>query len=481
MQIIHHMQTRFTYLLVMLFAAAFFSCTKSDTSNPSSGILAAYSFAKENNEIPLSSTATISGQKVTIFLPPGTDRRGLVASFSLTDSAAVTVNGIPQQSDVTANDFSEPLTYTISYPNGSSKTFTVTLITDIASIDENVSDFMSTYHVPGLSIAITKDERLVYVKSYGYADIEDNQLLKNTDRFRLASVSKQITSAAIMRLYDEGLLKPEDKVFGPDGILGNTYGTRAYSDTIKNITIDHLLHHTCGGWSNSSDVYPDPMFVHPKMSHAQLITWTLDNIPLVNNPGDHYDYSNFGYCLLGRIVEKITGKTYADAAKELVLQPCDIADMRIGGNTLAERAPNEVKYYGQQDEDPYDMNVMRMDSHGGWIATATDLAKFLLHMDGTGGIDILSPDALTKTMTGSTANPNYGCGWVLTQPNWWHNGSLPGTGTEQGIIKQDGHYNFVILTNTRSNTGDYGGDMDNIFWSSVKATTAWPTYDLLDQ
>src|SRR5262249_38438127 len=169
-----------------------------------------------------------------------------------------------------------------------------------------------------------------------------------------------------------------DTVFGANGILGTTYGSQPYGAHIAEITVDQLLHHTAGGWSNSSS---DPMFLYPNMTAAQLISWTLDNRPLDNVPGAAYAYSNFGYCVLGRVIEKVTGQLYEDAAKTLVLTPIGVTDMTIAGNTLADRLPAEVKYYGQSGEDPYSFNIRRMDSHGGWLATARDLANFLVHVD----------------------------------------------------------------------------------------------------
>src|SRR5664279_6347107 len=84
-------------------------------------------------------------------------------------------------------------------------------------------------------------------------------------------------------------------------------------------------------------------------------------------PGQHWAYSNFGYCVLGRVIEKVSGQPYKDYVQQAVLTPCGITDMQIAGNTLKQRAHNEAMYVGQFGENPYDMNVARMDSHGGWI------------------------------------------------------------------------------------------------------------------
>jgi CubicO group peptidase (beta-lactamase class C family) len=333
---------------------------------------------------------------------------------------------------------------------------------------------MTTYNVPALSIAITKGEKLVYLKAYGVSDQSKGTKAVVSDRYRIASLSKQFTSVAIMKLLDQGKIKLEDKVFGDGALLSKTYGTKAYGPHITDITVDELLHHTSGGWTNDVN---DPMFINLTMTAAQLITWTLDNRPLDNVPGTTYNYSNFGYCILGRVIEKITGQTYAEAINTLVLKPIGITDMTIGGNTLADKQAKEVTYYGQSGEDPYAMNVSRMDSHGGWIATAADLARFLVYIDKFPvRPDILTASSLNIMYTGSTAEPDYACGWSIAGKNYFHTGSLPGTSTEHGRL--DNGFNFVILTNTRSFKNNFGYDLDQIIWRALAKNPTWSADDL---
>jgi D-alanyl-D-alanine carboxypeptidase len=466
-------------LLLSVLTVLTFSCKKSGSGGGgTSAAITSFSFQQAANPIPVSSTAAISGTSVSIFLPAATNPNALIANFTLSDSAIVRVNGITQQSGVTPVNFSAPVTYTVTAQNGSVQSYTVTLITGIASIDQNVAFFMNQYNIPSLSIAITLNEKLVYAQAYGQADVENNKAATTQNLFRVAALSQQITSAAIMKLMDQGKINMSDKVFGPGAILGTTFGTKAYTAWITNITVGELLHHTCGGWANNDATYPDPMFTNPTLTAQQLISWTLDNIPLINPPGTSYGYSNFDYCILGRVIEKITGMTYAQAAQSLVLQPSGISDMLIAGNTLAQRVPAEVKYYGQSGEDPYGFNITRMDAHSGWIASATDMAKFLVHVDGQSPETILSPNALSVMTTGSTANPNYACGWLLDGSSWYHPGGLPGTGSDQTVSVAYGNFNFVILTNSRSLDPNFDHDMRNIFWAALPNTPNWPGYDL---
>jgi CubicO group peptidase (beta-lactamase class C family) len=237
---------------------------------------------------------------------------------------------------------------------------------------------------------------------------------------------------------------------------------------VNKITLHHLLTHTCGGWENSGT---DPMFSNPQMNHQELIAWTLRHQPLKNEPGTKYAYSNFGYCILGRVIEKITGEPYAEAVQRTVLAKCGVRDMRLGGNTYEDRASGEVVYYGQEGAgtNPYDMNVTRMDSHGGWIATPSDLVRFAIHVDGFKTTpNILGANTLKAMTTGTAANPNYACGWSVNRiPNWWHGGSLPGTLTI--MVRTASGLCWAAFTNTRAN----GLNLDEMMWKMVKAVPAW--------
>ena len=331
--------------------------------------------------------------------------------------------------------------------------------------------FMRKFDVPGLSVAISREGRIVYESPFGEANRQAGQRLTVSNLFRIASVTKPITSTAIFTLIERGKLGQHDRVFGPGGVLGTKFGKGAFKKWVEEITIDHLLTHTCGGWDNSND---DPMFENVGMDHAQLISWTLDTKPLKNVPGTHYAYSNFGYCVLGRVIEQVTGRPYREFVQEEILARCGVRDMRISGNTLNQRFPEEVFYYGQGGEDPYDMNVTRMDSHGGWLATPRDLVLFLTHVNGFKSTpNILRPETIKLMTTPGAVNSGYARGWAVNSaPNWWHNGSLPGTITI--MVRTASGFCWAALTNTRT-TGqpDMGLALDNMVWDMVHRVSAW--------
>jgi CubicO group peptidase (beta-lactamase class C family) len=329
--------------------------------------------------------------------------------------------------------------------------------------------FMQQYDVPGLSVAVGRAGVLVYEDAFGFADREKREAVSSMHLFRIASVSKPITSAAVFSLIEEGRIRLTDRIFGRDAITGNDYGrppSRFARPRVDDITVEHLLTHTSGGWSN---LHSDPMFMNPEMNHAQLIEWTLRSRPLDHLPGQQYAYSNFGYCVLGRVIEKVTGQPYAAYVRNSVLKRCGINDMTIAGNTLAQRRPEEVKYYG--GENPYGMNITRMDSNGGWIARPADLVQFLMHVSGFATpLNILEPQTIAIMTAPSTANAGYAKGWMVNKTgNWWHTGSLPGTTTI--AVRTHSGFCWSAFANTRHL--NITADLDKLVWDMVREVKSW--------
>ena len=313
-----------------------------------------------------------------------------------------------------------------------------------------VIPFMQQHAVPGLALSVARNGSVIQMRQFGYANLATREIVTPATRFRVASVSKPITSAAIFRLIEAGRLALTDRVFGTGGRLGTTFGTSPYGMWITSITIQHLLQHTAGGWQNDGT---DPMFRQPSLSANDLISWTLDNRPLATQPGTNWAYSNFGYCVLGRVIEAVTGQTYEAYVRSNILAQCGITDMRISGDTGAQRQWPEAFYQGINQENPYDMRVRRMDAHGGWIATATDLLQFGLRVDAFAAPpDILQPATITTMMTPSAVKPTYACGWgVNAAGTRQHNGLLPGTVSI--LLRNASQHEWAAVCNTGVVTG----------------------------
>jgi len=344
----------------------------------------------------------------------------------------------------------------------------------IDAIDRRLNGFRTSNGVPGLSVAISKDERLVFAKGYGVANKRTGQEVRPSHRFRIASISKPITSTAVFQLVEAGRLSLDDYVFGADGVLGTTYGTPGYGrldvDDPNRITVKHLLEHSAGWQVRGNPNRPDPMFRHPNKNTDELIRWVVGNWPLNDEPGTNYSYLNFGYCVLGRVIEEVTGQSYEAAVQDLVLSNCGIDRMTIGGNTRADRKSEEVVYYGGS---PYDDNIARMDAHGGWIATPIDLLRFVTRVDGFDRTaDVLERDSLRELSNPEGPNRGYGEGWMLAN-NWrGHNGLL--SGTRGWLVRRNDGVSYAVLTNGGCPLGRLRSTVDN----AINAVDDWPDYDL---
>ncbi|MEL6106807.1 MAG: serine hydrolase domain-containing protein [Planctomycetota bacterium] len=342
---------------------------------------------------------------------------------------------------------------------------------DREHIESTIRRFMTEFDVPGLSIAMSKDGRLVLARGFGFADKANETPMTANHRFRIASVSKPITSIAIHTLIQEGKLKYDDKVFGPDSLLGDDFGQPDPSSSLDEITLEHLLTHTVGSWGNRRN---DPMFLWPQLDHRELITWTIANQPLQVAPGSKYAYSNFGYCLAGRFIEKATGETYRDYVKRKIGDPIGATSLEIAGNRLSDRLKDEVLYYGDGDENPYGFNASRLDAHGGWVASPTDLVRLALHYDGfSSPSDRLTSAVLEGMVSPSQANANYAKGWNVNRfNNWWHMGSLPGTGAI--LVRASNGHCWAVLVNTRSKKEGFFSALDKLPWKILRGVKNWP-------
>ncbi|MDF7813854.1 serine hydrolase [Hymenobacter sp. YC55] len=369
-------------------------------------------------------------------------------------------------------------------------------------LDDAVQAFLQKWRIPGGAVALTKDGRLVYARGFGLAHRKAQTLVQPTHQFRIASLSKPITAAAIMLLVESQRLQLDSPVFGPRGILADSsYGTLA-DERMAQITIRHLLEHSAG-WDRevSTDVMFDPveiarlMDVYPPAGPKSIIRYAL-NRSLDFAPGTRYAYSNVGYCVLGRVIEQLTHQPYEDYVQTHLLAPLGITAMRIGASIPTNPETEEVRYYAALGSHLVPSIFSRsirvpfayggfyleaMDAHGGWIASAPDLLRFLVAVDGFATKpDLLSPATLQQM---TTPNPDlhsgYGLGWWVNAENsWCHTGSLPGSSAL--LERTSTGYTWVILLNSRANNAAYFPELGALIRDKIKHITSWPTYDLFD-
>jgi len=377
----------------------------------------------------------------------------------------------------------------------------------VPSIDRIVLALLSQWDVPGAAIGVMKGERLVYARGYGFADQECKQPVQPDSLFRIASISKPITAAAILKLWEEGRLDLGDKVCD---ILSSLIAPDVVSDRrFCDITVAQLLYHS-GGWDR--DISPDPMFnswvvaievgALPPATSEDIVRYMAGK-QLDFAPGTRYAYSNFGYCLLGRIIEEVTGQKYERYVKEQILEPLGIRDMQIGSTLFVKRAPKEVRYYDYPNAPlvvsvfpnvgkvprPYGgFYIEAMDSHGGWIASVVDLLRFLAGVDGRPEIpDLLQPETV-KLMTSRPEPPlwvgspyYYAMGWLVrptgSDATWWHDGSLPGTFGL--LVRAYNGFSWAILFNSRPlHWIKFQREVDDALWQVIAEVQDWPGENL---
>jgi len=379
----------------------------------------------------------------------------------------------------------------------------------LASFDDLMTDFIRKYHLPGGALAVARDGRIVYARGFGYADRDKKEPVEPDALFRIASVTKPLTAVAVLQLVERGKLSLDDKVLDVLELKAPRGPKAKFDDRWKKVTILHLLQHR-GGWDREKSF--DPMFrspaiceelkVGPPADPDAIIRYVLRR-PLDFEPGERFAYSNFGYCLLGRVIEKVSESGYEDYVKKEVLAPPGVRRMRLGKTLPAGRAPGEVKYYapgegaavmgprlGTPVPWPYGGWCLEsLDSHGGWIASAEDLVRFAAVFDDPDRCKILGaksiktmfarpPGAAGKDKDGKPAASYYGCGWSVRpvgggKANTWHNGSLDGTSTLL-VRRWDGLTWAVLFNSRQAKGGEPARLIDPLVHEAADAVKHWP-------
>ena len=338
-------------------------------------------------------------------------------------------------------------------------------IEELGGMDRKIEAYLRKWWMKGASLAIMRNDSLLYAKGYGWADEEKELRMEPGNILRMASVSKLITAAGIMVLQDKGMLSIKDTVFGPTGILNDTiykFRDRNY----KKITVEHLLRHQAG-------FRRDPLFSSRDVMH-QL---KLDHAPSAEDyiglvmrqslrfkPGSWQKYSNFGYLLLSRIIEKVSGMPYEKFIQKEVLQKAGCYDMHIAGIYYEDKRKNEVRYYTNEGEGKYieeynrsgrtvercygGNDITLLSGAGAWCGSPVELARFVASIDGRDEVpDIISKEAV-RQMTEYMDKDTYSLGWNDTNPRkgWSRTGTLSGT---SALVKYfpDGEC-WIMITNT---------------------------------
>ncbi len=235
---------------------------------------------------------------------------------------------------------------------------------DFAALDAEFARWMAEAHVPGLVWGIVKDGRLVHVRAMGVQTVEHKVPVTPDTAFRIASMTKAFTGFSILKLRNEGKLRLDDPVslYVPE--------TASWA---KGITVGDLLHHTAGfvtddPWGDRQQPLPEAEFTH--MLKA--------GVPFSTAPGARYEYSNFGYALLGRIVTNVSKQDYAQRVDDTLLKPLGMKASRFEVRSIpADRLA--IGYRWENDawsREPV-MPHGAFGAMGGLVTTGNDYAKWI--------------------------------------------------------------------------------------------------------
>ena len=387
-------------------------------------------------------------------------------------------------------------------------------VPQLAGFDQLIPELMLKWDLPGGQVAIAREGRLVYDRGFGYASVEDGEVVEPGHRFRIASNSKPLTMVGILRLIDAGLLSLDTPVFP---LLKLEPPANAPRDPrLDTITVEHLLVHS-GGWNTAASGYDPQYLPWPLLaSHllgaevparAETIVRFMLSQPLDFDPGTLSAYSNFGYNVLGRVIEHVSGQEYEAFMLDEVINPSGITSMAIAGTTLEERLDGEVRYYSPPGlafetsvypgegfvpagYGSYDMRSL--DAHGGWISSASDLVRFLLAVDGTRGDALLTEATVTAMETTSrppsaaigagNVETSFGLGFNSVPMDggyeWSHSGALVGSNCSWFTRRPDRTALGLVFNSLPEDYPAFFPELFSAFNDALEGMTDWPEGDL---
>ncbi|GAA5069986.1 N-acyl-D-amino-acid deacylase [Thermocatellispora tengchongensis] len=367
----------------------------------------------------------------------------------------------------------------------------------LAPLDDVLKTYIKEREISCAQLAVTKNGKLVLARGYRYTDDASIPAVQPTSLFRIASLSKNITAAAVLKLAQDGQVS-----------LGTPITTLLDLPTegdarLRNVTLWRLMQHT-GGWDR--EISKDYLWLDRTISkelgvplpigHQQIIEYAGAR-PLDFTPGSRMAYSNYGYMLLGRVVERVSGRSYESYVKEKLLAPAGITRMRLGRSLRSQAARGEVPYFslytttmvmdasGATVPYPYGgFNMPNQDANGGWLASAPDLVRWARVFDAPSSI--LSSLSISRAFAKPEIGVNehgswYGCGWWVRQVpghlNTWHSGSMPGTYTYMARLQNGVTYAALFNRREEEGTPDYDVLSSRVN-TALGQISAWPTTDL---
>ena len=313
-------------------------------------------------------------------------------------------------------------------------------------MDERIDELMRGYggEGPGAALLVVQDGRAVVRRGYGQADLEARAPVTPATNFRLASVTKQFTAAAVLLLVEDGRLGLDDPV---------RRWLPSLPPEADAITIRHLLTHTSGLIDYEDLMTPDAT----AQVHDADVLALLEGEPRGYFPaGTGYRYSNSGYALLALVVERASGAPFAEFLRERIFAPLAMSGTvahRDGFDTVPNRAygySGEAGAWRRTDQSP----TSAVLGDGGIYSSIDDLAKWDAALnDGRLLSDASRRLAFTPATTTDDPTVQYGFGWRITGDSLWHSGET--AGFRNVIVRFPGRRLTVVLLTNRDHPEPY--------------------------
>lgn len=233
-------------------------------------------------------------------------------------------------------------------------------------IDAFINEKMGANHIPGLSLAVVRDGKVIFAKGYGMSNLELSVPANEKSVFPIYSITKTFTAVAVMMLVEEGKISLEDS------ILKHLNGL---PEKWNRVTVRHLLTHT-SGITDLCEAPASPCLQSRDFTQAEIVKFSAD-LPPEFEPGERWEYGNTGFFLLGMLIEKVSDKSYEQFLQMRIFTPLEMRDTRLENHH--ELVPNRADGYTWQNGKF--RNALRVSptlsfSFGGLVSTVLDLAKY---------------------------------------------------------------------------------------------------------
>jgi len=301
--------------------------------------------------------------------------------------------------------------------------------------------FIENYAILGMQLSVSSKNDMLFSKGFGYSDVENKKKVGPQTRFRIASVSKPITSAAIIKLASENKIDLDVDV--------RTY-VPSFPEKKSSLTTRQLAGHL-GGIRDYYEISVDELFNNPHFETATEAISIFKNDTLMSAPGKQFLYASYGYDLLGAVIEGASGEDYLDYMQNNIWKPLSMSNTY--GDIADSTMINKSKFYYPNEEEakPYDLSYSYPS--GGLISTTQDLLKFGNELLYGNFFESSFKNILFETQYTADKNPtNYGLGWYIGKDMnghkiWYHVGELPSSGAVLILYPDEGIV-ISLLSNT---------------------------------